>query len=118
MIQRGERLRFTLEASNALTVLCEGFWQHFDCNVASEICVGSAVDLAHATGADGTDDFVWAEAETNCERHYFVGARRFSSSSKCCTTMTCGGAAVWSEPPPALIMRNRCPSGETSYVRP
>ena len=30
----------------------------------------------------------------------------------------CGGAAIRSEPPPSFIIRNRCPSGDTSYARP
>jgi hypothetical protein len=51
-------------------------------------------------------------------RSHLFGTRRLSSASKCCTTMIWGGAAVWSEPPPSLIMRNRWPSGEMSYVRP
>ena len=48
---------------------------------------------------------------------YFVGTSRFSSSPQCCTTTRLAAAAV---PPAALllIIRNRCPSGEMSYVRP
>src|SRR5258706_10865879 len=49
---------------------------------------------------------------------YLIGTRRFSSSPQCCTTIICGGGEAWSVPPPSLIMRNRWPSGEMSYVRP
>ncbi len=50
-------------------------------------------------------------------RRYFVGTRRFNSSVQGCTTMSAGGAALASVAG-ALIIRKRCPSDDTSYVRP
>ena len=45
---------------------------------------------------------------------YFVGTFDFSSSNQFCTTSMLG--FVWSAPLPSLIIRNRWPSGDTSYV--
>src|SRR6266850_5157794 len=78
-----------------------------------------AIDLAHAAGAEGGQDFVGAETAAGGESYrYLIGTSRFNSSPQCCTTMICGGAAVWSEPPASFIIRNRWPSDEMSYVRP
>jgi FkbM family methyltransferase len=53
----------------------------------------------------------------NKEYSYFVGTSRFNSSTQCCTTTMLAGAEVPAAPP-SLIIRNRWPSGETSYDRP
>ena len=47
VVEGGEDLGLTLEASQALGVGCHGFGQHFDCYLTPERCVFGAVDLAH-----------------------------------------------------------------------
>jgi hypothetical protein len=45
MIQRGERLGFPLEASDAFGVLGDGLWQDLDGNTAAQSGVGGVIDL-------------------------------------------------------------------------
>ena len=52
MIQRGERLRFALEARQAVGVGRERLGQDLDRDVAIELRVARAIDLAHAACAD------------------------------------------------------------------
>ena len=61
MIQRGQHLRFALEARHVLLVIREGRGQHLDGDVAIELGVVRAVHLAHAAGAEGCHDLVGPE---------------------------------------------------------
>ena len=47
MIERSERLRFAREAQESVCVLREKLRQHFDRDVAIELGVPGAIDLAH-----------------------------------------------------------------------
>ena len=62
MIERRERLRFARETREAIGVERERLGQHLDRDVAIELRVRRAIDLAHAARADGGDDFVGSEA--------------------------------------------------------
>ena len=62
MVQRGERLRLALEPGEPLGILRERVGQDLDRHVATERRVARAIDLAHAAGAEGGEDFVRAEA--------------------------------------------------------
>ena len=62
MVELGEELRLALEAREALPVLGEGRGQDLDRDVALELGVGRAVDLAHAALAELGGDLVGAEA--------------------------------------------------------
>ena len=62
MVQRGERLRFALEARQPLGIGGEAVRQDLDRDVAIELRVARAIDLAHAAGANDRDDLVGAEA--------------------------------------------------------
>ena len=73
MVQRGERLRFALEAGEALRILRERLGQHLDRHLAPERGVGGAIDLAHAAGAEGGEDFVGAEAGAGSEGPSLLG---------------------------------------------
>ena len=62
MVQRRERLRFALEPREAIGIAGERVRQDLDRDVAIQLRVARAVDLAHAAFADRRDDFVDAEA--------------------------------------------------------
>ena len=62
MIEGGEDLGLPPEAGHPLLILREGRGQDLDRDVASELHVPRAIDLAHAAFADGGDDLVGAEA--------------------------------------------------------
>jgi len=62
MIERRDRLRLTLESSAELFVLRDARGKDLDRDVAPEARVAAAIDLAHASGADGRNDFVWTES--------------------------------------------------------
>ena len=51
MVQRREHLRFALEAREAIGIGGEGVRQDLDRDVAIELRVARAIDLAHAAGA-------------------------------------------------------------------
>ena len=67
MVQRRQRLGFALEARQPLGVVGEGLGQDLDRDVATQLGVGRAIDLAHAAGAEGGDNFIRAEAGAGCE---------------------------------------------------
>jgi len=76
-MQLGQDLRFPLESSKPLGVLGKRCRKDLDRNLSIELGVGGAIDLAHATGAQGGDDLVGAEAGAGRERH---GARAYERS--------------------------------------
>ena len=61
MVQRGEDLRFAIEAGEAVGVAGEGSGKNFDSGVAVELGIAGAVDFAHAAGAERREDFVMGE---------------------------------------------------------
>ena len=61
VIQRGEHLRLALEAREAIGVGGERVGEDLQRDVATELRVARAIDLAHAAGADRGDDLVGAE---------------------------------------------------------
>ena len=64
MVQRGKRLRFTLEAREPLGVVRERLRQDLDCDVAIELGITRPIDFAHASAADQLDQLEDAEAGT------------------------------------------------------
>ena len=64
MVQRRGRAGFLLESMEAIGVGRKRRRQHFDGDVATEPCVARLVDLAHAAGAEGSDDSDAAEVRT------------------------------------------------------
>ena len=52
MIQRGERLRFALEAREPVGIACEGVGQDLDRDIAIQLRIARAIHLAHAARAD------------------------------------------------------------------
>ena len=68
MRQRRDRTRFALEARQRVRVGRHGRRDDLDGDVAPQPRIAGAIDLAHATGADGGNDFVWAESSAWSER--------------------------------------------------
>ena len=62
MIQRGQRLRFARESRQAIRIVRERLGQDLDRDVAIQLRIARAIDLAHAPFADLRGDFVDAEA--------------------------------------------------------
>jgi hypothetical protein len=58
VIERGRNFGFPLEASHAIGIAQERRRQDLERHLALEPGVAGAVDLAHSTPADGSDDFV------------------------------------------------------------
>jgi hypothetical protein len=65
MIQRGERFRLALESRDPLEIGDEHLGQNLDRDLALEVCVRGAIDLAHPAAAERRDDFVGAHASTS-----------------------------------------------------
>ena len=63
MAESRERARFALEPREPIRILREQVWQDFDRDIALQLRVACAVDLAHAALTDRLDDFVNAEAD-------------------------------------------------------
>jgi hypothetical protein len=61
VVEGGQHLGFTLEPRDALRIGRHGVVQDFHRDVAPELRVARAVDLAHPAGAGEGDDFVQAE---------------------------------------------------------
>ena len=69
MIERGEHPRLAREPGDAVGVEDEILGQHLDGHAASELRVASAIDLAHAAGAERGGDFVDAQRGSRCNGH-------------------------------------------------
>ncbi|MEO6400549.1 MAG: hypothetical protein ABIP62_00915 [Vicinamibacteria bacterium] len=62
VIERRQQPGFAFEASQALWVLSEGAGQDLDRDIPAELRIPGAIDLAHATRADGTNNLIRSEA--------------------------------------------------------
>ena len=69
MIQRRQHLRFTPESGQPVGIARERIRQHLERDVAIELRVAGAVDLAHAAGANGSDDLVRPKTRAWTQRH-------------------------------------------------
>src|SRR5262245_34707681 len=69
MVQRSKQLGFAFEAADAMRVAGDDVRERFDRDVAVEFRVAGPVDLAHASGTDGPDDFVVTDAGTGRQWH-------------------------------------------------
>ena len=69
VVQRRERLGLALETPQPLVVLGEVLGQHFDRNIALEARVFGAIDLAHPSGPEGTEDLVEGKGLASGEGH-------------------------------------------------
>jgi hypothetical protein len=69
MIERSEDLRLTTEAHQTLGLVCERVRQSLQRNIATELCVSRAIDLAHAALPEERHDFVGAEATARSQGH-------------------------------------------------
>ena len=68
MIERGEVLRLSLESSQTFGVVGEGVGQDLQRDVAMQLGVAGAIDLAHAAGTDGGLDLIRSESCARSER--------------------------------------------------
>jgi hypothetical protein len=107
MMQRGQKLRFAAESGEPRRVRGERARQHLDRDVAVELRVPRAVDLAHSTLAEGSEDLVGAEAGTHRQSHFSDLGR----SARQSMTMWIAGARTDAG---AVLTRKRSPSAETS----
>jgi hypothetical protein len=73
VIQRRERFCFALKTSDAVGIGDEEVGQDLECDLASELRVARAINLAHASRANPGGDFVGAEERTSGERHVSAG---------------------------------------------
>jgi hypothetical protein len=69
MVQRSKNVGFAAEARKPLRVMRERLRQNLHRNVASELGVARAIDLAHAARAEGSEDFIRTEARADGLRH-------------------------------------------------
>ena len=87
VIQRSERLGFTLEAGHTVRVGRERLGQDLDRDGAIEARIAGFVDFAHAARADGGQDFVWTQAGAGIKSQgaapdYTVTERRLQSDQR------------------------------------
>jgi hypothetical protein len=62
MIERGQEARFAREARTTFLVRCEMWRQDLDSDVAPQVAIVRAIDLAHAAGPERRDDRVRPES--------------------------------------------------------
>ena len=73
MVEGREHPRLALEPRHAVRVAGEFRGQHLDGDVAPELAVARAVDLAHAAGAEEVGDFVRSEPGAGLKGHGSLG---------------------------------------------
>ena len=62
MVERGQHLRLALEACEAIGIERERVGDDLQRDVATELRIARAIDLAHPARAEGGDDLIRAEA--------------------------------------------------------
>ena len=62
MVERGQHLRLSAEARQAVGVVGNGGQQHLDRDVAIQLRIAGPIHLPHATRAEGGEDFVRTDA--------------------------------------------------------
>ena len=72
MVERREQLRLAPEAGEAFGIGSEELGQDLQRDVAAELRVARAIDLAHAAGAEQGGDPVRAEPSTGGQRHVWL----------------------------------------------
>ena len=72
IVQRGDTLGLAREPFTELRIGGQRWRQNLDCHDAIEARVAGAIDLAHAAGPDGREDFVWPETGAPGQRHACV----------------------------------------------
>ena len=69
MVQRGERLRLTLESRQPVGLMGKAVGQRLDGDLASKVGIERAINLTHPALADLGDDFVGPDASARYEGH-------------------------------------------------
>src|SRR5262245_7006436 len=69
MIQGGECFCFALETRATVRIRDEQLGQHLDRDVAIELCIPGAIDLAHPARAESRENLVGAKVSAGCQRH-------------------------------------------------
>ena len=72
MVQRGEELRLASEPCDTLGILREGRGENLDRDVAVELRVPCAENLAHSSRSERTEDLVGSEMRADGERARIV----------------------------------------------
>jgi hypothetical protein len=62
VVERGEHLRFALEARHAVGVVGEDVRQNFQRHVATQLGVAGAIDFAHTACADLGQNLISSDA--------------------------------------------------------
>ena len=83
MIERRDRAGLTFEARDAIGVAVDGGRQHLDRDAGAQAGIARLIDLAHAAGANGADDFIRAERQ-----RWHAGSAAILS---CVSLYRCGG---------------------------
>src|SRR2546425_2818164 len=69
VVERGEHMRFALEACHAVGVTGEEFREHLEGDLASELGIAGAIHLAHAAHPDRGDHLVGSNVRAASEAH-------------------------------------------------
>ena len=120
VIQRGEHFRFALKAREPIGVSRDGRRQSLDRNLALQLRVRRAVDLAHAAGADGGDHFIGTETRAGSEgqgwRDYIGERNRWrvrSYSTPQCLPIRLGDSGTLRAPSAPFVLP--CRTEDTDY---
>jgi hypothetical protein len=73
VVERREHLGFATQPRDAVLILGKRLRQDLDRDVAFQLGIARAVDLAHATGTQRSDDFIVAQPLAGSECHGWWG---------------------------------------------
>ena len=77
MVERREHLRLAFESRQPLGIVGEQVGQDLERDLAAQLGVAGAVDLAHAARAKRASDLIGTEPGAGCERHMGVCSRLY-----------------------------------------
>src|SRR5262245_14315193 len=90
MIQGSSRASFLLEAGTARGVAGQIGWQYFESDITGEPAIAGAVDLSHATKANGREDLIRSQASSGRQRHIDMAILLYRLLSVAFARTTCG----------------------------
>src|SRR5512138_888936 len=105
MVERGEQSGFTLEPRKPVGILGEISRQYLDRDIASEFLIVRAIDLSHTAFAERFLHIVMRESSAGLDHGFGFQFR----------TTVMGDVPTSLSASANVLMRNRSPSGETSY---
>ena len=95
VIQRGQKLRLTLEPREAIGIAGKESREDLDRDVAIQLLVAGTIHLSHSAFAKFGENVIWPDRASNAERHFSLVAVNYTRLLINCSFHLNGEMAEW-----------------------